>query len=55
MIAMEVNGIVLKSSATSQMMEAIKKVLEGNVYTCERFAKVKEKLQSQLDLNNRKT
>lgn len=55
MIAMGVNGIVLKSSATSQMMEAIKKVLEGNVYTCERFAKVKEKLQSQLDLNNRKT
>lgn len=48
-----VSGIVLKSSNTTELINAILNVLEGDYYACERFAAIWEKLHEnapQFDL-----
>lgn len=48
MIAMGVNGIVLKASETNELKNAVLSVLNNDVYTCPRFAKIKQKLKASV-------
>ena len=45
LIQSKVNAIVLKASASSELMSAVLSVLEGESYTCPRFAAIKNKLE----------
>jgi len=46
LINMEVNGIVLKSSACEHLEEAIKRVLDGEEYFCPRFSYLRTRTTS---------
>lgn len=41
-----VNAVILKSSASTELMAAIRCVLRGEAYTCPRFAAISQKLNS---------
>ncbi len=47
MIALGVQGIVLKSSAMGELANAVECVLQGDVYTCPRFQEVHAKLTKE--------
>lgn len=45
LIQSKVNAIVLKGSSSSELMNAVLNVLEGESYTCPRFAAIRKKLE----------
>lgn len=44
LVLCKVNAVVLKSSATSNLVDAIRSVLQGESYACPRFATISRKL-----------
>ena len=44
-----VNAIVLKASDPVEIRNAVINVLDGEVYTCPRFERIKQKLQASID------
>lgn len=49
MINSGVNAIVLKSSASEELVAAVRAVLSGNIYTCPRFTSISKKMKANLD------
>lgn len=43
-----VNAVILKASASTELVAAIRSVLRGETYTCPRFASISQKLSSGL-------